>query len=126
MRVCLLNSVTKEVINIVSLNSIGEHNPTPGVEVAPQHDGDIGWIWNGSGWTDPSNPGLTEEQLTNQIRRKRDKALKRVVDKMNAVRWETLTQQQKDNYINYRQALLDIPQQPGFPYTVTWPTPPQI
>lgn len=126
MRVCLLNSITKEVINVVSLDSPDDHNPTPGVEVAPQHDGNIGWIWNGSGWTDPSNPGPTEQQLENQIRKKRDKALRRVIDNMNAVRWEMLTQQQKDDYIAYRQALLDIPQQSTFPYNVTWPTPPQI
>lgn len=126
MRVCLLDSVTKKVINIVSLDSPDDHNPTPGVEVAPQHDGDIGWIWNGSGWTDPLNPGPTEEQLANQIRIKRNKALKRVIDNMNAVRWETLTQQQRDSYISYRQALLDIPQQPSFPYNITWPTPPEI
>ena len=126
MRVCLLNSITKEVINVVSLNSPAEHNPIPGVEIAPQHDGNIGWIWNGSGWTDPSDPGITEEQLTEQIRKKRNKALKRVIDNMNAVRWETLTQQQKDEYIVYRQALLDIPQQTNFPYNVIWPTPPQL
>lgn len=126
MNVCLLDSITKEVINIVSLDSPDDHNPTPGVEVAPQHDGDIGWIWNGSGWTNPLDPGPTEEQLAEQIRRKRNKALRRVIDNMNAVRWEMLTQQQKDEYVAYRQALLDIPQQASFPYNVTWPTPPQI
>ena len=42
MRVCILNSTTKEVVNVVSLDKPEDHNPSPGIEVAPQHDGDIG------------------------------------------------------------------------------------
>jgi len=30
----------------------------------------------------------------------------------------------KDKWAPYRQALRDVPQQEGFPYNVTWPTPP--
>lgn len=31
----------------------------------------------------------------------------------------------KDKYVSYRQALRDIPQQPGFPGNITWPTKPE-
>jgi hypothetical protein len=48
------------------------------------------------------------------------------VDSVNPIRWESLTQQQKDELIAYRQELLDIPQQVGFPVTIIWPDPPQI
>jgi hypothetical protein len=35
-----------------------------------------------------------------------------------------MTQEQKDSLIEYRQLLLDVPQQVGFPYNVIWPTKP--
>jgi hypothetical protein len=31
----------------------------------------------------------------------------------------------KEEWITYRQALRDVPQQSGFPYTITWPTEPE-
>jgi hypothetical protein len=126
MRVCLLDTVTKKVINVVSLDRPEDHNPTPGIEVAPQHDGDIGWTWTGSGWDYPQPPAPTIEQLEEKQRELRDKWLRIHVDTINAVRWQTLTQQQKDDMIAYRQALLDVPQQVGFPTSVTWPTPPEL
>ena len=126
MRVCLLNSITKKVVNVVSLNQPEDHNPTPGIEVAPQHDGDIGWTWNGSGWDQPQSPEPSIEELEAKQRELRDKWLRIYVDTVNAVRWNGLTQQQKDELIAYRQALLDVPQQPGFPTSVTWPTHPEL
>ena len=50
--------------------------------------------------------------------------LDEVVDKMNPMRWETFTEVQKQAWRDYRQALLDVPQQDGFPETVEWPVPP--
>lgn len=35
-----------------------------------------------------------------------------------------LTAEQKTQWETYRQALRDVPSQAGFPYNVTWPTPP--
>lgn len=126
MRVCLLDTITKKVINVVSLNSPEEHNPTPGIEVAPQHDGDIGWTWNGTGWDTPQTPEPTLEELAEKQRELRNKWLRIYVDSINAVRWESLTQQQKNDMILYRQELLNVPQQVGFPTSVTWPTPPEL
>lgn len=34
-------------------------------------------------------------------------------------------QEVKDRYVQYRQALRDLPTQSGFPQTVTWPTQPE-
>ena len=36
-----------------------------------------------------------------------------------------LTQQQREAWQAYRQALRDVPQQPGAPYDVIWPEPPE-
>lgn len=36
-----------------------------------------------------------------------------------------LTPEQQEQWAIYRQALRDVPNQPGFPSNVIWPTPPQ-
>lgn len=46
------------------------------------------------------------------------------VDKINPVWFSTLTDEQKSELAAYRQALLNVPQQQGFPETVTWPNQP--
>jgi len=51
----------------------------------------------------------------------RDIALKLRVDCINAVRWHTMTDSEKTEWVNYRQALLDLPDQEGFPDTIEWP-----
>jgi hypothetical protein len=46
------------------------------------------------------------------------------VDKINPVWFSTLSSQQQQELAVYRQALLDVPQQTGFPGTVDWPAKP--
>lgn len=60
------------------------------------------------------------------IRKIRNSLLQEVVDKLagNALRWSLLTDAKKSEWVIYRQALLDIPQQPGFPESVIWPQTP--
>jgi hypothetical protein len=43
----------------------------------------------------------------------------------NALRWADLSSTQQAEWSTYRQALLDVPQQSGFPHDITWPTKPQ-
>lgn len=43
----------------------------------------------------------------------------------NALRWADLTSTKQAEWSTYRQALLDVPQQAGFPNSITWPTKPQ-
>ena len=71
-----------------------------------------------------NHPDPTIEELVERARAKRDTLLKEVVDAVNPMRWEALTELQKDAWRAYRQALLDIPQQEEFPATITWPTKP--
>ena len=40
----------------------------------------------------------------------------------NPLRWESFTEEKKQEFREYRQILLDIPQQPGFPEDIQWPT----
>lgn len=65
------------------------------------------------------------ERLTRDARARRDTLLKEVVDSVNPMRWEALTDAQKDAWRAYRQALLDVPQQEGFPTEINWPEIPE-
>lgn len=59
-----------------------------------------------------------------EIRAERDRRLKDECDCVNPMWWESMTDDQKTAFRNHRQSLLDIPSQPGFPLTVSWPVKP--
>lgn len=73
--------------------------------------------------------GITAEQVESnrmsisgqRARAERDCLMREVVDTYNAARWEEMTEAEKQSVRDYRQALRDIPQQPGFPDKITWP-----
>lgn len=73
---------------------------------------------------------LTAEEVAaedaREIRFQRHRILVDTVDPLvsNQLRWNDLTSTQQTDLTNYRQALLDITNQLGFPSTVTWPTKP--
>ena len=68
----------------------------------------------------------TDEEKASRVRNARDVKLVIDVDAIagNALRWAELTSDQKTAWATYRQSLLDVPQQAGFPTNVTWPTKP--
>ncbi|MPM13217.1 hypothetical protein SDC9_59573 [bioreactor metagenome] len=68
---------------------------------------------------------LDMQRLTREARAHRDTLLKETVDSVNPMRWEALTELQKDAWRVYRQALLDVPQQEGFPTAIVWPEVPR-
>ena len=61
-----------------------------------------------------------------QVRAERDNRLLEV-DAIagNALRWAALDADTQAEWSAYRQALLDVPQQSGFPHDITWPTKPE-
>lgn len=70
---------------------------------------------------------LTEEDklatLAEEVRNKRDALLKELDSVVsNPLRWASLSQVEQEAYATYRQALLDVPQQFGFPTEVVFPT----
>jgi hypothetical protein len=124
MILCILNSNTKVVENRIVVDSIEDFVPyKEDIEVAPQHDGDIGWIWNGTGWDIPQ-PEVTYEELCEKVREERNNRLVLHVDKLNSPRWESFTEEQQQQWRTYRQDLLDITEQEGFPENVIWPETP--
>jgi len=67
----------------------------------------------------------TPDELAAEVRADRDGRLTEV-DAIagNALRWAALDADTQAAWSAYRQALLDVPQQSGFPHSVTWPTKP--
>ena len=68
----------------------------------------------------------TDEELATEaaaeIRSKRNQLLREVDGFVgNPLRWAALSSNEQTAWATYRTALLDVPQQSGFP-TVTWPT----
>ena len=61
-----------------------------------------------------------------QIRSQRDGLLVQVdVIVSNPLRWANLSSSKQTEWTTYRQALLDVPQQSGFPNNISWPTQPE-
>ena len=62
------------------------------------------------------------------VRNERDNILTTVVDPLvsNNLRWAELTSDKQAEWATYRTALLNVPQQDGFPHTVAWPTQPEV
>jgi DNA-directed RNA polymerase subunit F len=56
-----------------------------------------------------------------KIRAERNAKLADTVDKINPLRWEAMTDDQKEDWRTYRNDLLNVPEQVGFPDNVIWP-----
>ncbi len=68
------------------------------------------------------HPAPTDEQLASNVRAERNRLL-------SACDWTQLadaplTEPQKADWTEYRQALRDVPDQVGFPQNITWPDEP--
>lgn len=122
MKLCVINAITKVCENIIVADSGQDFVPyKQDIELAPDHTGEIGWVWNGTSWYDPNKIELTSEQRASLARRKRNNLLKQSIDSINPLRWESFNEEEKEQWMSYRQALLDIPQQEGFPDNIIWP-----
>jgi hypothetical protein len=114
-----------------------EQIPAGAVEISPSEHNDL-FRAQGEGKViqpDPSGNGrpcarvkvLTTEEKAEIVRSERARLLL-VLDQTvgNPLRWAGFTDAQKNALATYRQELLDVPQQIGFPNTVTWPEMPNV
>ncbi len=67
-----------------------------------------------------------DAELAASLRSQRDQKLANEVDPIvtNPLRWAELTDAKQAEWTQYRTDLLNLPDQSGFPNTVTWPTKP--
>jgi hypothetical protein len=75
----------------------------------------------------PPTQAELDAQAAQAVRAERDMKLANEVDPIagNALRWAALTAEQQQAWADYRQALLDVPSQSGFPHEIVWPTKPE-
>jgi len=68
-----------------------------------------------------------DARLAATLRGQRDQKLIEEVDPLvtNPLRWAELTDAKQAEWTQYRTDLLNLPDQAGFPNTVTWPTKPE-
>ncbi|MCP8687745.1 phage tail assembly chaperone [Marinobacterium sedimentorum] len=69
-------------------------------------------------------PAPPVEEQAEQARRKRDRLLATEIDTLNPLRISDMTGAEFEAWQTYRQALLEVPQQPGFPQSIDWPVKP--
>lgn len=55
---------------------------------------------------------------------RRNQLLKDGPDRISQMWWSSMTPEQQQAWSQYRQNLLDVPQQPGFPADIIWPVAP--
>lgn len=58
------------------------------------------------------------------LRKQRDQLLRAYVDTMNPIMWESLSEETKRRYRDYRQQLLDLPKNTSDPRNPAWPDKP--
>ena len=105
------------------MNDDAEWKLPAGAKEVPPRPGH--WCdWTGKAWTE--NADRKYAAFSEDVRMQRDFKLRREVDPIssNALRWASLTEEQRQAWADYRQALLDVPQQEGFPHNVVWPIKP--
>lgn len=67
---------------------------------------------------------FNREVAEKKILKQRDKLLSEGPDRINPIWWNSMTPIQQQEWIYYRQALLDITDQAEYPEFVMWPQPP--
>jgi len=77
-------------------------------------------------YTAPTQAEL-DAQAASEARMARDYLLRSEVDRIvsNPLRWADMTSEKQSEWSQYRTDLLNVPQQSGFPNTISWPTKPE-
>lgn len=71
-------------------------------------------------------PIKTQEEKAAECRADRNERLKNLDAVLsNPLRWDEFSDAKKAEHAAYRQSLLDVPQQPGFPDSIEWPVMPE-
>lgn len=80
--------------------------------------------WQSGAWVEVT-PDDAAELAELEARTERDQLLLEMDAVLcNPIRWASFDDTAQAEWATYRQELLDVPQQAGFPDTITWPTEP--
>jgi hypothetical protein len=134
----IYNPTTGEISTHLTTDNlqVAERNLAGKTYIEGKIDGNTHYIANGQPVAKTTKPGENYEfnydtktwQLNIEkeiiIARNLRNNLLSEVDRVNPVRYSTLTAEQQAELAAYRQALLDVPQQMGFPTDISWPAKP--
>ena len=75
----------------------------------------------------PLDQAAWDERVGLYAKMNREAALRELVDPLvtNPLRWEGLAAEKQQEWRDFRQALLDITDQEGYPHNIVWPTQPE-
>ena len=71
------------------------------------------------------DPAKLTEKIATEARAERDRLLADSDKHTLADRWAAMSAAQQTAWATYRQALRDVPEQPGFPQSIQWPIKPE-
>ena len=75
---------------------------------------------------DAKKQWMIDREATERLARNYRDVLLGTIDKINPVWWASMTSEQQSRVIQYRQELLGVPQQGGFPVKILWPEKPSF
>ena len=75
---------------------------------------------------DTAKQWIINQSATERLARTHRDIMLGIVDKINPVWWQSMTAEQQAEVGQFRQALLDVPQQAGFPTNIVWPIKPSF
>ena len=112
-----MNGVTETVGYVADKNDVAETGQWVYNQIISGEAGEI------EDYTPPTPP--TDEELAEHARNERTRLLQ-YLDYIvsNPLRWASYSEEQQAVIAKYRQDLLDITTQLGFPQEITWPTSP--
>lgn len=133
MQVSFPENPNKEVLEKWGVFAVRPKNP-PSFDYATQECVRVNPTLHGDEWVETWEiKEITEEEKVKrtderaaQVRANRTSLLLQNVDSIGHIRWSLLSDQEKETVLTYRQLLLDVTQQEGFPWEVTWPEPPLL
>jgi len=105
---------------ILEAESIGNQYVQNGelVDMPPQPSLDYVFDYDTKQWA-PDIFAATQKAYA-----KRNELLSTGPDRISPIWWSSMTPEQQQAWSDYRQHLLDVPDQPGFPLEIDWSTPP--
>jgi len=112
------NVFENEVINIIEVESLDSFTPEHGVLVKMSDEIGIGYFNYDGTWK------MKREYIEPSIIEIRNKLLLESDISMLPDNYAKLSDEEKKEWANYRQALRDLPTQEGFPWEITWPKKP--
>lgn len=137
MNYTIYDQETGDIVSTVFTNDVAQrdHMLANSTFIQGNYDASEFYIDQGQPVKKPISPGEyyywhnkqwhIDRDKTAVFERHKRNALLTDIDRVNALWYASLTAEQQQELQAYRQALLAVPQQAGFPTAIEWPSKPQ-